>query len=268
MRVGWLTDDPGYRGGAELTMDEFKAAAPDGVEFFTLSSNDVWGGSKSCQEMLDVCVVGNCVTYGERHISALSTRPVVRYWNDLAPHGDPTLKRWLLDNATNVFTSPLHRKAFPWTVAGKWEIVPPPVDLERFREARTGDARSPNACSISTWTYGGKGGFLLNEWAEANETKLSVYGQGPFRPDESEWVTHRGPLEYEDVPRVMASYERFVLLPTKVEPFGRCYVEAFAAGCKVTANGNVGARYFIEEAREKLETAAHDFWQIVERVAS
>ena len=31
MRVGWLHDDPGYVGGAELTMREFRDAAPKGV---------------------------------------------------------------------------------------------------------------------------------------------------------------------------------------------------------------------------------------------
>ena len=32
MRVGWIADDPGYVGGAELTQAEFRAAAPEGVE--------------------------------------------------------------------------------------------------------------------------------------------------------------------------------------------------------------------------------------------
>ena len=263
MRVGWLVDDPGYRGGAELTMEEFKAAAPDGVEVVAHPASDLADDAGH----VDAWVVGNSVTYDARFVNVLATAPVIRYQNDLSYHGDQQLQGWLRENATYVFCSPLHRAAFKPHVE-RWEIVPPPVDLERFREARTGDARSPNACHVGQFMYGGKAGFMLQEWSEANQTKINVFGSGPFAPENTEWLTNRGPLDYEEVPRVLASHETHVHLPTKIEPFGRAVVEAWAAGTKTVVNGNVGARYYIEEAREKLETASSDFWKIVERAAS
>jgi glycosyltransferase involved in cell wall biosynthesis len=250
MKVGWLVDESEYVGGAELTMREFKDAAPEGTEF-TNENPDVW-------------VVGNCVTFGADWIGKLDA-PVVRYIHDAYPHGDPHLRAWLLENALCVFTSPLHRKSFRWN-AERWEIVPPPVDTTRFREAKAD--RSPEAVHVGHFYWAGKGGHLLYEWAENNQTRLNVFGTGPLMPPPSEYVIHRGGLEYEQVPEVLASYETFVHLPTGVEPFGRAVVEARAAGCKVVANRNVGALYYLQEAPAKLETAAQDFWSLVIREAS
>jgi hypothetical protein len=42
-------------------------------------------------------------------------------------------------------------------------------------------------------------------------------------------------------------------------------VEADAAGCKVITNRLVGARYWLEKAPDKLESAADDFWKLVTR---
>jgi glycosyltransferase involved in cell wall biosynthesis len=65
------------------------------------------------------------------------------------------------------------------------------------------------------------------------------------------------------MPALLAEYERFVFLPTVIEPFGRTVVEAWAAGCEIITNGLVGARYWMEEDPGALETAGEDFWRVV-----
>jgi len=61
----------------------------------------------------------------------------------------------------------------------------------------------------------------------------------------------------------MARYQTFVFLPTVIEPFGRTVAEAWAAGCEIVTNGLVGARYWLEENPDALDTAAEDFWGVV-----
>ena len=63
-------------------------------------------------------------------------------------------------------------------------------------------------------------------------------------------------------PEILGRYERFVFLPTTVEPFGRAVVEAWAAGCELIVNRNVGALHWLENPAG-LRTAAADFWSLV-----
>jgi glycosyltransferase involved in cell wall biosynthesis len=67
----------------------------------------------------------------------------------------------------------------------------------------------------------------------------------------------------DDMPALLARYERFVFLPVVIEPFGRLVAEAWASGCEVVTNGLVGAGYWIAEDPEAIETAAVDFWKVV-----
>jgi glycosyltransferase involved in cell wall biosynthesis len=55
-----------------------------------------------------------------------------------------------------------------------------------------------------------------------------------------------------------------VFLPSGLEPFCRTVAEAWAAGCEVVTNRLVGALHWIENEPEKLESAAADFWEVVE----
>lgn len=101
----------------------------------------------------------------------------------------------------------------------------------------------------------GKGLEFLAEYPEP----VDVYSSVPVASEGS--VRYRGPAE--NVATVLSRYRTFVFLPTAIEPFGRAVVEAWAAGLELVVNRNVGARYYIEEAPEKLETAAQDFWTVV-----
>ena len=58
MKVGWLADSFELRGGAELTQEEFRAAAPAGVEVVSCPARPARARSPDC----DVVCIHNCVT--------------------------------------------------------------------------------------------------------------------------------------------------------------------------------------------------------------
>jgi glycosyltransferase involved in cell wall biosynthesis len=74
-------------------------------------------------------------------------------------------------------------------------------------------------------------------------------------------------VPHDHVATILRLYERFVFLPTHTEPFGRAVAEAWAAGCELIVNGNVGAVYWLEQQPDALTTAPRDFWSIVEGLA-
>lgn len=108
----------------------------------------------------------------------------------------------------------------------------------------------------------GKGGHLVAEYAAERQEPIDVWGWGPCLPC-GEFVNQCGPVEQRRLPELLAEYETFLFLPTALEPFGRCVVEAHAAGCTIVTNSLVGARYYLEDAPEKLESASEDFWALV-----
>jgi hypothetical protein len=62
-RVGWLADAATIKGGAELTQEEFRRAAPEGVEIVDCPPGGVVPG-------LDVYAIHNCITYSLRRPEA------------------------------------------------------------------------------------------------------------------------------------------------------------------------------------------------------
>ena len=258
MRVAWLQDKSGNtdgtgEGGAEFTARELEQGAPDGVEVVYVPPDEL-EKVRDC----DVVCVHNSTQYPSKTIKAVRDKRVVRYWNDVAPHGDGALKRWLVRRAQNVFLSPLHYRRFPW-LNGEIEhwLIPPPVDLRPFREAaeRVGDRSG--SVSVSAWRGWGKSPARTIDWAQTNGVALDFYGSGPLAPRGSEHVP------YDRLPDLLARYERFVYLPAAVEPFCRLVAEAWAAGCELVVNKLVGATYWIENEPEKIETAADDYWKLV-----
>jgi glycosyltransferase involved in cell wall biosynthesis len=238
MRVGWLADKHDPPGGAEFTQAEFKAAAPDGVEVVDWSPNEE-------PEGCDRYVIHNCQTY--------SSRPAgVRYVHDL---------RGGIQGGDNVICcSPAQAEQLGYDDCG---FIPPPIDLAALRPNRQQRRHGvrKGACCVGAFLNPGKAGYRVAVWADENEP-VDVYGYGPFLP-EGPSVNYCGPLEPSQLAQTLWKYERFVYLPTALEPFGRCVVEAWATGCEVITNDLVGARYWIEEAPEKLESAAEDFWEVV-----
>lgn len=250
MRVGWLADDPGYIGGAELTQAEFRAAAPEDVEIVDCPPGGVVPG-------LDRYVAHNIVHYGPEDIDATLRRFLTWYHHDLSPFVDAEVRDLLDDSANHIFCAPEHMQRYG--VEGA--CIPPAVDLARFKPPRQSRKRRKGTCSIAGWRNPGKGSVQLAEWAAENGP-VDVYGSGNFVPHGKN-LTVKGSLKPNAVAQTLWAYERLVFLPVEFEPFCRCVAEAWAAGCEVVTNRMVGARYWLEEKPEALETAAEDFWEAV-----
>ena len=234
MKVGWLHDDPGYLGGAELTMREFAAAAPTDVEVVACPPREVVSG-------LDRYVVGNCMSYQPKEVP----QHCIRYHHDLAlAPADENLK------ALHVFTSPLHLSRYPKAITGA-RLIPPALDLDHFKVS---NGRRRGAVCVGRMAYG-KGLELLAEYEE----QVDVYSSVPVASEGS--AIYRGATD--DPAKVLSRYERFVFLPTSIEPFGRAVVEAWAAGLELVVNKNVGSLHWIKNEPEKLLSAADDFWSLV-----
>lgn len=246
MRIGWLVDIAANPGGAEFTQAEFRDAAPDGVEIVDIRP----GETADC----DRYVVQNCVKYTLDDLRALEGRPVTKMWHDVGPWLQPGVRDWLDANAQAICCSPIQAGYMGLEDA---HTIPPPIDLQRFYDAASrvnGDRAG--SCSIGSWRNYGKAPHKAAEWGAQNGG-VDFFGEGACAPQGSK------PVAYEDMPALLASYERFVFLPVVIEPFGRLVAEAWAAGCEVVTNGLVGARWWIENDPAALETAAIDFWAAV-----
>lgn len=249
MRVGWVADAPGYVGGAELTQQEFKAAAPDGVEIVECRPGDV---DPTC----DVMSVHNVTRFSPEDFQRISA-PVVWYHHDLSPWIKPAVQEWLDNEAIHLFCSPAQRDRYG--LDGK--CIPPPVDLDRYRPSRQVRKHRKGVVSIAQWRSPGKGARGIVEWARENGP-IDVYGGGDFIPF-GEGLEFMGDLDPKNVANVLLSYRTFVFLPTDFEPFCRCVVEAWASGLELIVNRNIGAAYWITEEPEALRTAGGDFWDAV-----
>jgi hypothetical protein len=246
MRVGWLMDVPDMIGGAELTQEEFRATAPDGVEIVDCLPGAVVKG-------LDKYVLHNVVQYTLADLQRIGDAPATKYWHDVGPWIQPDIREWLDEHTAYVCCSPIQAEHMGIQAA----LIPPPVDLDRFSAAAehvNGD-RAGNVC-VGSWRNYGKAPHKVAEWARTNGP-VDFFGGGFLAPPGSQKVSQAA------MPALLASYERFVFLPTVIEPFGRLVAEAWAAGCECVVNELVGAGYWLETNPEAIETATADFWDLV-----
>lgn len=247
MKVGWLSDPSPYVGGAELTQADFRAAAPDGVEVVDCPPGEVAEG-------LDLYVANNVTAYTLADVEPVSAADLRWYHHDLSPHIAPDVRDHLNDGR-HIFCSPAQRSRYG--IGG--ELVPPPLERESFTPPE--QTEREGTCSIASWQNPGKGAVALSRWAQANEP-VAVYGEGPFAPRHPA-IDYRGGLDSDEIAPTLWRYHRFVFLPFAFEPFCRCVVEAWMAGCEVVTNGLVGALWWMRERPQAIETAAEDFWSVV-----
>jgi hypothetical protein len=239
VKVGWLQDDHGYVGGAEMTAAEFRAAKPDEVEIIHCRPGEEW---PEC----DVYVVNNAVQYTPEELEPLKGK-VVKYAHDLFLHDFNGSRAWLREHARWIFCSPAQRERMELDGA----TIPPALKIRTdFTADRTGET-----VSIAQWRNPGKGASALSHMG----ISVDAYGPGPFQPFGPS-VNYRGELPPERVPEVLATYKQFVFVPFEFEPFCRTVVEAYYAGCELTINGLIGARHYLEHDRDALFTAGEDFW--------
>lgn len=243
MKVGWLQDDHGYIGGAEMTAAEFRAVAPDEVEIIDCPPEAI---DTDC----DVYIAHNAVQYSAERLSVLEGSRVVKYAHDLYLHDFHGSRDWFKEHAEWIFCSPAQRER----MGLEGRCIPPALDLKRFTPEK-----GSGTCSIAQWRNPGKGPGLVSEWARANGP-VDVYGPGPFLPAGPN-IQYRGELAGTE--EALRRYERFVFLPVEFEPFCRTVVEAYLCGCEVITNDLIGARYYLEENLTALSLAAEDFWSVV-----
>lgn len=255
MKLGWLQDIPGYIGGAELTAQAQREAAPAGVEIIDCKPGQI----AEC----DAYVVHNCTQYAPDTIDHLRGKPVVKYVHDVWGNGSAALREHLIASARLLLCSPLHREKLQKDYGADGTLVPPPCRMEKVEAEQTGEC-----VWLGHGMYPGKGIGAAVSWANTNEVRTDFIGDGPYMPATEGYVTKRPPVEYEDVPRTLARYESFLFTPTRIEPFGRATVEAWAQGLRLHVNESVGARWWIENQPDALFAAAETFWQEVERTCS
>jgi glycosyltransferase involved in cell wall biosynthesis len=257
MIIGWLMDDPGYKGGAELDSELLIAAAPDDIVVTVLPPDDTEASVGT-----DGFIVGNCTQYKPDCIETLYHAPVIKRVYDVWPHGDETLKRWLLDNSRAIIpVNPTQMERAHLETNAKVVPIPCAVDLTAFRldwgvQQRAG----------YVWIgrlYEGKGIAPLARWAEKQKIQIDVYGYGPEVGMVDGNLRYCGEVQPDRVASVLARYETFVFLPTQFDPCPRSVIEAWAAGCKLVLNRNVGTLWWLENNEAALLNAAETFWTTV-----
>lgn len=233
----------GTKGGAELTMGEFERAAPQDVEVVPCPPGSVADGC-------DRYVIGNCVSYSVQDLWPTLEPRAFKYWHDVGPHVQPMVLDELYRHTTPIFCSPLQAKhmGFPDALC-----VPPALNLQPFRQAAERAGERKGSVAVGAWMNWGKSPERAREVAP----DVEFFGSGPCSPAGSVAV------DYDALPELLARYRTFIHLPSVLEPFGRAVVEAWAAGCEVVTNRLVGARHWITEQPDKLDTAADDFWKVV-----
>jgi hypothetical protein len=270
IRVGWLADEiPGqFHGGAEMVAQELKNAAPEWCSIVPCPA-----GSVSTD--VDVYVCHNIFQYGADTIQALMTKPTVRFCYDITMPGDPALRDWILRNAKLlIFQSPLSYVHFPHLILVPTRFMPPHINYEMFK--RAGEASMSQRIRERkgvVWLgrmFHGKGVREAVAWAAENKTLVEFYGFGPG----SEYVTgeyahYNGAVEkYEDIPAILAGYEKFLFIPTEIDAFSRTAIEAWYAGCELIVNGNMGCLWWLRNDPAAIEQAGDRFWDAVKEVAN
>jgi len=260
VKIGWLADGVGTPYGAELDCSAWLEQKPDWAEVVHCPA---W---KRPPADVEAFVVHNCVRYDSRWIGAFGDRPVVKFVHDAWITGSPVLRRWLLDNCSLLmFYSPAQFEELAYSCdAGKVVYVPAAVDLQRFRDAALpSDERRGNV--FVGRLDPAKGVTAAIDWALVNGEPLDIYGDGPAaghigRDSLPGGIRFWGRVDYGAVPGILGGAKRFIFLPLVQEPYGRAFVEAWAAGCELVVNGAIGALWWMEHDRDGIARSGELFW--------
>jgi glycosyltransferase involved in cell wall biosynthesis len=179
-----------------------------------------------------------------------------------------------MDNVQAViFNSPLGQDTTPWPYDSSQATtyyVPPPVDLEAFRQAGSYyEQRGERTKNIFVGRVDfTKGAHRAIDWALRNREALDLYGTQYHSFGElPEWIKFHGPQSYTKMPQIYGRAKRFVFLPVGPESYSRTTVEAWAAGCEMVVDWpKIGAGWWIENCPDKMEQerAVENFWTVVQ----
>ena len=237
MKVAWLADTVEFAGGAELTQAEFRAAAPRGVEVVECPPGRA-GRARRLRRRLPA---QHDRRYPAETVDALAGKPALRYWHDLARPDSAAHATLVCGTRSSTRPTSSPRRCTASASRTRFlrarDLIPPAIGLARYG-ASAGRKRARGACWLGSGQHAGKGLLQACEWAEANEP---VDFWGHLAVPETARVRVKGPVPHDHVQTILRLYKRFVFLPTHPEPFGRAVVEAWAAGCELIVNRNVGA---------------------------
>jgi hypothetical protein len=255
-RIGWIMDHPSYRGGAELDCDALIAAAPSDVEIVQCEPGNI-------VQDVDGYVVANCTDYDLELIDRIRRRPVMKRIYDMWRHGDSALRDWFLGNSALLLpVSPPQIGMARWKMNAPTVCVPCSVPLDVYERAAADSSARDGAVWIGRM-FSGKGLALANDWAKERGVTIDVYGYGPDRHLLGKHLNYCGELAVEAVAETLAQYKTFVFLPTAFDPCPRSVIEAWAAGCELVINANVGTGWWIQNLPEALRDAPVRFWNAV-----
>lgn len=265
VRIGWLEDNIGYTGGAEMSSATLRKHAPEGVEIVLCPPN------YRPPEDIDAYVIQNCTTYKAYWVEELALKPVIKQIRDPWYAGSSLLRRWLLQNAEIlIFSSPVQVDHFEYQTDLCYKLVPPPVDLEQFREAAVPPRERHGNIFVGRCDIF-KGAHVAVDWAIHNSEPLDLYGPQGFGSGKflefgklPANVKFHGQVPYVNMPAIMGRAKRFIAMPSWPEAFGRTTAEAWTAGCELLVRPDkIGACWWIKNDPEALEHGVEMFWEAV-----
>lgn len=258
MKIGWVQDDNGYKGGAELSSEAYRKCAPADYSIVVITHDDPFPAD------CDLYIVGNCAHFDSSLIPHLQNKPVVKLVFDIWKHGDPTLRKWFLERAKRVImVSPALRDWFAYPVIAPISYVPCAVDLTAFETAADKSVKRDGIIWLGRmWV--GKGLETVMHWSKETAQPVDYYGFGPGQNILGS--AYKGQVGVQDTPALLARYETFVFLPTEFDPCPRSVIEAWAADCRLVLNGRQGTSWWIDNEPDALGNAGERFWQVIDEV--
>lgn len=258
VKIGWIQDDNGYKGGAELSSEAYRECAPADYVLQVVTHADPF--PTDC----DLYIVGNCAHFDISLLPLLQDKPVVKLVFDIWKHGDPNLRKWFLATARRVImVSPALRDWFAYPISVPVSYVPCAVDLKAFEhEADKATKREGTIWLGRMWA--GKGLENVMRWSEETSRPVDFYGFGPGQNILGE--AYKGQVGVQDTPALLARYDTFVFLPVEFDPCPRSVIEAWAADCRLILNGRQGTSWWIDHEPEALRNAGERFWQVIGEV--
>jgi len=263
VKIGWLHDDLGIVGGAELSERTLRAGAPEWAEIVLCPPN------KRPPEDIEAFIIQNCTAYPVKWIEVLEKVPVIKQNRDAWWSGSIVLRRWLLDNAKLLlFSSQMQADNYEHWYENEYAVVPPPVNLDMFREAALPDDKRQGTIWVGR-TDPGKGLHTALDWAWREQEPIDIYGDLSIRyinfAELGGLARFHGRAPYESLPAIYGAAKRYVFFPTHKEPFGRTVAEAWASGCELLVDGFIGALEWIEQRPDDIGRGVEMFWNEVER---
>ncbi len=262
--IGWLKDNPGFIGGAEVSWGMLLDDKPFDIELIYCPPN-----KRPPRDEIDAYIVQNNVSYDARWIEELALKPVIKQVRDPWAVGNARLRRWLLDNsALLIFNSPVQLEWFGFPVGPDVPVrlIPPPIHVSEFGAA----ALPYEERDIENLFVGRvgptKGAHLAIDYALRTGQGLDLVGdvvRGSRFGNLPDSIRLHGFVPPDKMPKWYGRAKSFILHPTWVESFGRVVAEAWAAGCELKVEGRVGALWWIENRPYDIARGSDLFWSAV-----